>query len=523
MIIDFVNANGGGGGGYVLPIASASVLGGVKVGSGLTIDNAGRLSTEAQSGASEDWAWYSVEEYNELSKNEKRVIYEEIKALVESGETKIGFYSYTEETDGYGNPILNYERYVFSHYQDEQIYFQGVFAYRNIEDDEDENGYFVSKCLRLDVSHMEWYNYDSIDGGGSGDSNYVIVDSLEDIDEPTEGLMASVRSYSSETSSNKIYISDIEAFSSDHGGIEGYLGHFLYTGSTPSDPNQSALYISGDQFNWDLENDGQWHTRTYDFDGSPVSIEYRTHNEPDGNAWFEYIPAENVTFSCENNVAETALTVTAWTAGKTCTYRINEWVQNGNVVVFKWNDIAPSTSAETVALRTMFSDMVDRGVIPSILRDNHVFNYSGSNSQWVNFEAVFGYNADWILCISGEKVEEEGFDSVGVRLDQNQFVYDQNQHTINLTSGGTFDNPDQLGKFSEESHTDTIIFKMDGDYGVWSQAPVKYVYRTRSQEEDPLVYYWSVEIPVNGTLYRGVWHATEGDWSNYTTDSWAAV
>ena len=205
MIINIDGGNGGGGGGYVLPIASASVLGGVKVGAGLTIDNAGRLSTEAQSGASEDWAWYSVEEYNELSKNEKRAIYDEIKALVESGETKIGFYSYTEETDGDDNPILNYERYVFSHYQDGQIYFQGVFAYRNIEDDEDGNGYFVSKCLRLDVSHMEWYNYDSIDGGGSGDSNYVIVDSLEDIDEPTEGLMASVTSYSSETSSNILF------------------------------------------------------------------------------------------------------------------------------------------------------------------------------------------------------------------------------------------------------------------------------------------------------------------------------
>ena len=155
MIINIDGGNGGGGGGYVLPIASASVLGGVKVGSGLTIDNAGRLSTEAQSGASEDWAWYSVEEYNELSKNEKRAIYDEIKALVESGETKIGFYSYTEETDGDDNPVLNYERYVFSHYQDGQIYFQGVFAYRTVDDDEDGNGYFVSKGVRLVVAHMD--------------------------------------------------------------------------------------------------------------------------------------------------------------------------------------------------------------------------------------------------------------------------------------------------------------------------------------------------------------------------------
>lgn len=44
MIIDFSNINGGGGGGYVLPIASSQVLGGVKVGQNLTIDSGGTLN-----------------------------------------------------------------------------------------------------------------------------------------------------------------------------------------------------------------------------------------------------------------------------------------------------------------------------------------------------------------------------------------------------------------------------------------------------------------------------------------------
>jgi hypothetical protein len=48
MIIDFSNINGGGGGGYVLPVATSEVLGGVKVGSGLTITSAGTLSADAQ-------------------------------------------------------------------------------------------------------------------------------------------------------------------------------------------------------------------------------------------------------------------------------------------------------------------------------------------------------------------------------------------------------------------------------------------------------------------------------------------
>lgn len=47
MVISFKNINGGGGG-YVLPVATSEVLGGVKVGSGLTITSAGTLSADAQ-------------------------------------------------------------------------------------------------------------------------------------------------------------------------------------------------------------------------------------------------------------------------------------------------------------------------------------------------------------------------------------------------------------------------------------------------------------------------------------------
>lgn len=56
MIINFDNIGntGGGGGGYVLPVATANRLGGVKVGSGLTIDAAGVLSTSGGTAPSGD-------------------------------------------------------------------------------------------------------------------------------------------------------------------------------------------------------------------------------------------------------------------------------------------------------------------------------------------------------------------------------------------------------------------------------------------------------------------------------------
>lgn len=513
MIININGGNGGGGGGsYTLPIASASVLGGVKVGSGLTIDNAGRLSTSGGTAAEA----FKVNVSSFYSGNWTSEDYSALSEMVEylSGKTELVEAYIDAVSEDEPGVISEAERYSLN-YLDSEL---AVFFYL-----EDNN----SCKLVLNFEDVEQSHTEQIElGVGSGDSNYVIVDSLEDVEDPSEGLMASVRSYSSETSSNKIYISDIEAFSSEHGGIEGYIGHFLYTGSTPSDPNQSALYISSDQFYWDLENDGQWHTRTYDFDGSPVSIEYRTHNEPDGNAWFEYIPAENVTFSCENNVAETAFTSTFWTFGKSYIYRAGEWIELNATYFMGSSDF--TDSAFTLDFSQKILNDVERGFAPVIFFTdfNYPLTYNGIDGQRIRFYGSF-WNTGCQLDIAkpGWVYDPDG------GLQENGIAYwqsviadtTQNQHTINLTSGGTFDNPDQLGKFSEESHTDIIIFKIDGDYDSWSQAPIKYVYRTRSQEEDPLVYYWSVEIPVNGTLYRGVWHATEGDWSNYTTDSWAAV
>lgn len=50
MIIDFRNMNGGGGSGYTLPVATSEVLGGVKIGSGITVNSAGTISVEGGSG-----------------------------------------------------------------------------------------------------------------------------------------------------------------------------------------------------------------------------------------------------------------------------------------------------------------------------------------------------------------------------------------------------------------------------------------------------------------------------------------
>lgn len=60
MIINFDNIGGGGGGSYVLPVATASRLGGVKIGSGLTITNDGVLSSEGGGSDPNAQHWFTA-------------------------------------------------------------------------------------------------------------------------------------------------------------------------------------------------------------------------------------------------------------------------------------------------------------------------------------------------------------------------------------------------------------------------------------------------------------------------------
>lgn len=99
------------------------------------------------------------------------------------------------------------------------------------------------------------------------------------------------------------------------------------------------------------------------------------------------------------------------------------------------------------------------------------------------------------------------------------------QHAIQITSGGTFENPDGLGIFASENFNHKVMFvwREGNDQPGWGQAPLKYVWRKLDQDNH-LVYHFAVEnIPIDGVLYKGTWHVTENDWGNYTTDTWTTV
>lgn len=57
---DAISSGGGGGGGYTLPPATESTLGGIKVGSGLSVESDGTLSTSGGSGSGLSYVEYSL-------------------------------------------------------------------------------------------------------------------------------------------------------------------------------------------------------------------------------------------------------------------------------------------------------------------------------------------------------------------------------------------------------------------------------------------------------------------------------
>ena len=101
MIINFSNIGSGtgGGGSYTLPVASASVLGGVKIGQGISIDQDGVIS--AQGGKND--IVLDVAELDNMRYADREVLWDEVYEKILSGHRiyakgvvggELGYYAY---------------------------------------------------------------------------------------------------------------------------------------------------------------------------------------------------------------------------------------------------------------------------------------------------------------------------------------------------------------------------------------------------------------------------------------------
>ena len=291
---------------------------------------------------------------------------------------------------------------------------------------------------------INFNNIGSVTGGGGtpspSSSNYRIVDALSAITNPTEGLMAYVKAKTKTTNGVRVEITDWENFQKNSDGdAEDFLARVHWGDWDESTQSVEELvctqiYQSGINFFWDWNNDGNLNYKEFERDGVYCKIMYQTHNV-EGNgygSYFDFYPIDETpwgdykfSLNSNNTVSTTTIQHTAIIPGRTYVYSAGQWVEIASTT-FVWEDIAPSTTAETAALLEKIRASVARGIYPSILYQNHICNYSGGNSQWVNFEGVFGYNKNITFYISDQIFNENGFNGNGIRIDDHQFLYDYN-------------------------------------------------------------------------------------------------
>ena len=264
----------GGGGGYVLPTATANRLGGVKVGSGLTVQDDGTLSAEGggsvpvattgSTGVVKVGSGLTIDSGGTLSTERKSIIfkinntgdtemaalYAELKAQTGStpiDTTKYAFYIPWGEGDrtSYFELRLNFwdgTRIYFSDLiqnrnSDSAILFYEVALYENGKvsvaknKKRDFNDYQPKLTAGTGIEITSANTINCTVSGGSGGGDYIVTEALSSITNPTEGMIAYVQSHTGSAQCDVYYI-DFAGVTSVDDWLSIYIddqwGQFMY-------------------------------------------------------------------------------------------------------------------------------------------------------------------------------------------------------------------------------------------------------------------------------------------------------
>lgn len=287
---------------------------------------------------------------------------------------------------------------------------------------------------------INFNNIGSVTGGGGtpspSPSNYRIVDALSAITNPTEGLMAYVKSGEKVTNGIRFEISNWENFSKrEDGRAEGFLARIHWGDWNKNEYSEfgedllaANVYLSGNQFHWDWNNDGNLNYKDLERDGVHYKIMYQTHKGDDlgYGSYFDFYPIDETPWgdyklAIWDNCSTAVTQITEIIPGGTYVYSAGQWVEIVPTTLV-WEDIAPSTTAETAAIVAEIRASIARGIYPSIFHENHFLTYTYSNQDYVAFEGVRYSNEYVELKISDKIFDNAGFDSNGIYYTRLQFV-----------------------------------------------------------------------------------------------------
>ena len=366
--------------------------------------------------------------------------------------------------------------------------------------------------------------------GGSGEQNYVIVNSLSEITNPYAGLEAYRREYT-ESVVYTGYTIDASQIS------EGYVAHIYYDGQ-----NEIPVYRSEPDFYWVWNNELYGGLKSYEDFLYTINGEHTIFtvlfNNPDAYVTFE----EGVT------TAATSTTIT--TFHKALTYRYNgtSWEEYQLPKVYYLSDM---TDAERAALYDEINNLLGGDTasenLPILFSNYKFFVKSDIDGQrwseafFTSFEGDgYGNTNIWFGSMKPTKVSYDfNINRVCVSITSGGTIGEEHSDTLpnfnslandiylTLDSNGRLKS-DNLGDFSslDQFNRMVLVYQDENITNNFCSAPLKYFYRKNEtiNGEDKLVEYIGGEININGTWYKGAWHFVEFEWGEWVTpDTWTAV
>ena len=382
-----------------------------------------------------------------------------------------------------------------------------------------------------------------LSSNGSGSSDYLITEALSAITNPAEGQMATVESSNGTVVWTKIQISDYQSFTENTGGNpEDFLAR-IHWGDWDSEQQGEEdllavnVYQSGVNFYWNFENDGAEHTWQLERDGVYYTIAYKTHNDSDpGNCYFLFraigsTPYGNYIIQLRDYVATAETSEAYLVPGGTYVYAHGQWVQMGNIAIYSLPDNGFETSGETIAFVQKIKADYARGVYPHIYHRYLIFNPIDLLHSVISFENFHAYNSDWILYLSdsGGTFGDNGFNEAGYRMDQNAiYSPDMGVITGSVDSGGTANGDMGYAYYNSYSYRFGIRTTAQDNPDEWcSVGWEKFWYKYKIEDQDSesgwkWYFVMGADVPVDTTIYSGVWGWPEGDYEHIETLSWTS-
>ena len=482
MIVNKYNGGGGGGGSYTLPTATASRLGGIKVGSGLTVENDGTLSTSG-----------GTYEIPVASQNTLGGIKVGTGLAVDSG----GTLSVSGGTGGDFNKLMAVSDFpesaetgdVGAIYQPSgYTYPEGVtFEKGSFGPNGEDGGRFV-----MDPTYLTGYTPD----------NMLFLGTVVPLEGSYNGQRVDLRvQYEDDGGSyyfGAIFFGDLEdpvaSFYTDEGDVTAAAAGIGY-----------SFTESGGTWVLDIYNDENEGTSEIYFIDMDFEPETRGVYQFDGTAWNPVKPNE---------------------------YYLN-YMTNEELYQL-YNDIWDSTGGgDNDAGDELFDDYKfyimtdDDGQKWSEAFFSHWENQDGVDNLFiaslkpVKPEAYgCGIKRVWAkispegsISISSDGLHSEDIESAG------------NDISIRIDNEGNITIPDSLSSLSSLAVFNKVqfVYQNENVTNHYSSAPLDYFHR-ETNDQDELVEHIGCTINIDGVIYRGRWTFSEWGWGDTVApESWEAV